>query len=65
MIIQDRLHVFAYIYVIVLGTWAWGDKSQWGWNEELDVKAREAFEMSISKGINSFDTAEVYGKGER
>jgi len=49
---------------IMLGTWAWGDKKQWDWNEELDVKAIEAFEMSISKGINTFDTAEMYGNGE-
>lgn len=50
---------------IVLGTWAWGDKLIWGWNEELDVKAKEAFDMSILKGINTFDTAEIYGSGER
>jgi hypothetical protein len=59
------LRIVSYIYITVLGTWAWGDKKQWEWNEELDVKAREAFEMSISKGINTFDTAEVYGNGER
>ncbi|CAF1383227.1 unnamed protein product [Rotaria magnacalcarata] len=49
---------------LVLGTWAWGDKTVWSWNDELDAKAKEAFDMSISKGINTFDTAEVYGKGE-
>ncbi|CAF0988341.1 unnamed protein product [Rotaria sordida] len=49
---------------LVLGTWAWGDKKTWNWNEEYDVKAKEAFDMSISKGINTFDTAEMYGKGE-
>lgn len=57
--------VRSYTSVTVLGTWAWGDKKQWDWNEELDAKAKEAFEMSISKGINAFDTAEVYGNGER
>jgi len=51
--------------VVVLGTWAWGDKKTWSWNEELNVKAKEAFDMSISKGINTFDTAEKYGEGER
>jgi pyridoxine 4-dehydrogenase len=55
-------HVFS---TAVLGTWAWGDKKQWDWNDELDGKAKEAFDMSISKGINTFDTAEVYGNGER
>jgi hypothetical protein len=51
--------------MIVLGTWAWGDKKQWGWSDELDGKAKEAFDMSIVKGINTFDTAEIYGGGER
>jgi pyridoxine 4-dehydrogenase len=51
--------------LLVLGTWAWGDKKTWSWDEELNGKAKEAFEMSISKGINTFDTAEVYGNGER
>jgi len=31
----------------------------------MDGKAKEAFDMSISKGINTFDTAEIYGNGER
>lgn len=48
-----------------MGTWAWGDKRVWSWNEELNAKAKEAFNMSILKGINTFDTAEVYGNGER
>ena len=51
--------------ILVLGTWAWGDKRQWGWNDELDASAKQAFETSIAKGINTFDTAEIYGNGER
>lgn len=50
---------------IVLGTWAWGDKVVWNWTPESDPKAKEAFNASIAKGINTFDTAEVYGDGER
>ncbi|CAF0841945.1 unnamed protein product [Adineta ricciae] len=49
---------------LVLGTWAWGDTRVWSWNEELNGKAKEAFDVSISKGINTFDTAEIYGHGE-
>ena len=48
-----------------MGTWAWGDQHVWTWNEELDSKAKEAFDMSIAKGINTFDTAESYGDGQR
>lgn len=59
------LYIVLYSYIVVIGTWAWGDRKQWGWNEELNGKAKEAFDMSISKGINTFDTAEVYGDGER
>ena len=53
------------LIVLVLGTWSWGDKSTWSWNEELRAKAQEAFNMCLSKGIDSFDTAEIYGNGER
>ncbi|KAL0491897.1 oxidoreductase [Acrasis kona] len=49
---------------IAIGTWSWGDKSTWGWNEESDSKANDAFAESLKKGIGFFDTAEVYGKGE-
>ncbi|CAF2516346.1 unnamed protein product [Rotaria sp. Silwood2] len=58
--LADRLLVSP----LIVGTWAWGDKRLWGWNEELDVKAKEAFDMSLSLGINTFDTAEIYGFGE-
>jgi pyridoxine 4-dehydrogenase len=51
--------------LVVVGTWAWGDTRVWSWNEDLSVKAKEAFDMSLSKGINTFDTAEIYGDGER
>ena len=50
---------------IVLGTWAWGDKEVWNWTPESDPKANDAFNVSISKGINTFDTAEIYGDGVR
>ncbi len=48
-----------------MGTWAWGDTQVWSWDEEFNAKAKEAFDMSLSKGINTFDTAEIYGDGER
>ncbi len=58
-------HFVSCIHTIVLGTSAWGDKRLWNWTDERNVTAKEAFDMSISKGINTFDTAEVYGNGER
>jgi len=48
-----------------IGTWAWGDQWYWGYGQnysENDVQ--EAFQVSLSAGINFFDTAEAYGRGE-
>lgn len=48
-----------------IGTWAWGDQWYWGYGQnysENDVL--EAFRVSLSAGINFFDTAEAYGRGE-
>ena len=47
-----------------IGTWAWGDKMFWGYEQgyhESDVRA--AFDYCIQAGIDFFDTAEVYGLG--
>ncbi len=50
---------------ICIGTWAWGDKLIWGYGKGgySDQDLKEAFQKSISLGINFFDTAEVYGGG--
>lgn len=48
-----------------IGTWAWGDRLFWGYGRsytEADLQA--AFETCLEAGINFFDTAEVYGRGE-
>ncbi len=51
-----------------VGTWAWGDTSTWGmdgYDATLTLDSiREAWEASIDAGVNFFDTAEVYGRGE-
>jgi len=49
---------------IAIGTWSWGDTDVWAWGPESEQKAKEAFDTSVRAGINFFDTAEVYGKGE-
>lgn len=47
------------------GTWAWGDKLVWGFGSGYsDDDVREAFNASMSAGINFFDTAELYGFGK-
>lgn len=47
-----------------VGTWAWGDRSFWGYGKsygEQDIA--EAFVASVQMGITLFDTAEGYAGG--
>lgn len=47
-----------------VGTWAWGDRSYWGYGKDFtsaDVAA--AYAASREAGLTLFDTAEVYGRG--
>lgn len=47
-----------------IGAFSWGARLFWGYGRdygESDVQA--AFETSLNRGVNFFDTAEVYGKG--
>lgn len=47
-----------------IGTWAWGDKRIWGYGKGYaEEELEKAFSASIAKGIDFFDTAEVYGFG--
>ena len=47
-----------------LGTWQWGDRIVWGYGQtHSDIDIRATFDVSLSAGINFFDTAEVYGNG--
>lgn len=46
------------------GAWAWGDRMVWGFDRDYHQEdVHGAFEASLAKGINFFDTAEVYGIG--
>ena len=48
-----------------IGTWAWGDRSTWGYGRtHTDADLQAAFEASLAAGINLFDTAEAYGRGQ-
>lgn len=51
-----------------VGTWAWGDRATWGmggYDADLTRDSiQEAWNTSIDAGVNLFDTAEVYGRGE-
>jgi aryl-alcohol dehydrogenase-like predicted oxidoreductase len=47
-----------------VGVWQWGDAAFWGYGKEYgETDIRAAFETCLARGLNFFDTAEVYGSG--
>lgn len=46
-----------------LGTWAWGNQLLWGYEEAMDGELQAAFNLSVARGVNLFDTADSYGTG--
>jgi aryl-alcohol dehydrogenase-like predicted oxidoreductase len=51
-------------FEIGLGTWAWGDKTVWGYGQGYDDSdLRETFLSAVDGGARFFDTAEIYGSG--
>ena len=45
------------------GTWAWGNRFLWGYDEKQDESLKKAFDFVISNGVTWFDTADSYGTG--
>jgi aryl-alcohol dehydrogenase-like predicted oxidoreductase len=47
-----------------VGVWQWGDASFWGSGREYGATdIRAAFDVCMARGLDFFDTAEVYGSG--
>lgn len=47
------------------GTWQWGGAFYWGYGRSYtDVDIAGAYSASTEHGINWFDTAEIYGRGQ-
>ncbi|GAQ77734.1 NAD(P)-linked oxidoreductase superfamily protein [Klebsormidium nitens] len=46
-----------------IGTWAFGNRLLWGYEEEMDGELQDVFNLVVSRGINLFDTADSYGTG--
>ena len=42
-----------------VGAWAWGDKLFWGYDDNQETQACEAFNTAVDLGVTLFDTAEV------
>jgi len=49
---------------IGVGVWQWGDTLSWGYGQSYsEADIRGAYEVSLARGVDFFDTAEVYGRG--
>ena len=46
------------------GTWAWGNKLLWGYDESQDRELQQVFDLMVSNGVTFFDTADSYGTGK-
>jgi aryl-alcohol dehydrogenase-like predicted oxidoreductase len=68
MIQVDQRHLGASgiaVSPLGVGVWSWGDKSFWGYGQDYtreDVTL--AYKACLDTGLNFFDTAEMYGRGE-
>ena len=46
------------------GTWAWGNKVLWGYNQSMDDDLQQVFNLCVSNGVTLFDTGDSYGTGK-
>ncbi|MUG96663.1 aldo/keto reductase [Scytonema sp. UIC 10036] len=45
------------------GTWAWGNRLLWGYDESMDSQLQNVFNLCVSHGVTLFDTGDSYGTG--
>ncbi len=54
-----------YVSPVGTGCWAWGDRLLWNYGQDYgEGEVEGAFRASLTAGINFFDTAELYGRGQ-
>ncbi len=46
------------------GTWAWGNRLLWGYDESMDDQLQAVFNLCVSNGVTLFDTGDSYGTGK-
>lgn len=46
------------------GTWAWGNKLLWGYNQSMDSDLQQVFNLCVNNGVTLFDTGDSYGTGK-
>src|SRR6516165_282897 len=48
-----------------VGVWSWGDKRFWGYGQDYNREdITQAYKACLDVGLNFFDTAEMYARGE-
>jgi pyridoxine 4-dehydrogenase len=52
------------IPIMGCGTWAWGNRLLWGYDESMDNQLQAVFDLCVSKGVTLFDTGDSYGTGK-
>ena len=45
------------------GTWAWGNRLLWGYDQSMDEELQRVFNHCVSSGVTLFDTGDSYGTG--
>jgi pyridoxine 4-dehydrogenase len=45
------------------GTWAWGNRLLWGYDESMDEQLQQVFNFCVENGVTLFDTGDSYGTG--
>ena len=46
------------------GTWAWGNRLLWGYEQTMDQDLQQVFNLAVSRGVTLFDTGDSYGTGK-
>lgn len=68
MIRVDQRHLGASgiaVSPLGVGVWSWGDKGFWGYGKDYTREdISQAYKACQDAGLNFFDTAEMYGRGE-
>ena len=46
------------------GTWAWGNRLLWDYQESMDSELNAVFDHCVSAGVTLFDSGDSYGTGK-
>jgi pyridoxine 4-dehydrogenase len=63
---EDRIQVNEQLSLPTMGcgTWAWGNKLLWEYDESQDQQLQEVFNFCVDNGVTLFDTGDSYGTGK-